>query len=214
MGTRLLAWGVWSFIGSPWRNVPEQKQHHMMDGSAEITLFRFKAELRQDGRLLLTFRRSGCEFPDGVRWNHRVRWSGDSVLRDWTSTRWAILRKNWITKGVAKPVRRRLGQRLRLRVPARYVLEVGDGTYDMEYRGEFVPLRKALVYRLFLTAPRAPAGGSWVLSQDGSDIADISIGEGKLDLLVPVPRTVVAMSLQVAYRGRFAVPVPEQPWPL
>jgi len=213
VGTRLLAWGVWSFIGSPWRNVPQQEQHHMMDGSAVITLFRFKAEVRQDGRLLVTFRRSGCEFPDGVRWNHRVRWSGDSVLRDWTSTRWAILRKNWITKGVAKPVRRRLGQRLRLRVPARYVLEVGDGTYDMVYRGEFVPLHKALLYRLYLTTPRAPAGGSWTLSQEGSEIANVSIGDGTLDLRVPVPRTVVAMSLQVAYRGRFAIPVPE-PWPM
>ncbi len=183
-----------------------QEQPHKLAGNAEIILFRFRAELRQDGELLLTFRRSGCEFPDGVRWNHRVRWSGDSVLRDRTGNQWAI-------QGVAKAVRRRLGHRLRLRVPARYVLEVGDSTYHMEYRGEFVALHKALLYRLYLTTPRAAAGGLWVLSQEGSEIANIRIGEGTLDLLVPVPRTVVALSLQVAYRGRFAIPVPG-PWPL
>jgi hypothetical protein len=83
----------------------------------------------------------------------------------------------------------------------------------MVYRGEFVRLHKALLYRLYLTTPRAPAGGSWTLSQEGSEIANISIGGGTLDLRVPVPRTVVAMSLQVAYRGRFAIPVPE-PWPM
>lgn len=202
----LVPWGVGSFIGSPWREVAGQEQPHMLAGSAEIILFRFRAELRQDGELILTFRRSGCEFPDGIRWNHRVRWSGDSVLRDRTGKQWEI-------KAVAEAVRRRLGHRLRLRVPARYVLKVGEGTYDMEYRGEFVPLHKAALYRLYLTTPRAPAGGLWVLSQDGSDIANIRIGEGTLDLLVPLPRTVVAMSLQVAYRGRFSIPVPG-PWPL
>lgn len=174
----------------------------MMDGSADIILSRFKAELRQGGDLRITFRRSGCEFPDGVIWNHRVRfWSGDSVLRDWTD-------EGWETQGVAEAVRRRLGHRLRLRVPARYVLEVGGITYDMEYQGEFVPLYRAGVYRLFLAVVRAPAGGSWVLSQDGSDVASIRIGEGKLDLFEPLPRTLVALTLQVAYRGRFGIPDP------